>query len=131
MSWKYLARLLPALVLLMPCCGPKGPAMATVSGVVTFDGQPVEDGEILFSPLDKNLGPEAGRIKNGAFNFPAKVGQSRIEVRASRAVPGRDTPMGPITLEYIPARYNEESTLSENVTADGKNHWELKLVGDK
>ena len=109
-------------------CSPSGPRMAQVSGAVTLDGQPIEDGEIMFVPLDKELGPEAGRINKGVFTLPAKVGMNRIEIRASKAVPGRQTPMGPITLEYIPARFNTDSTLQEEVLSDHKNEYALKLL---
>jgi len=41
------------LVVVCPAgCGTRGPALVPVSGSVTFDGTPVETGEILFRATD-------------------------------------------------------------------------------
>jgi hypothetical protein len=57
--------LVPALVLgLLAGCGD---GSATVSGTVTYDGQPVKEGYVTFSPAD-GKGPSAGGpIANGRY----------------------------------------------------------------
>lgn len=39
----------------------------TISGTVTFDGRPVEEGYVTFSPADGKGSPRAGPIKDGQF----------------------------------------------------------------
>ncbi len=109
-------------------CG-TGPKTYWVQGSVTFDGRPIEIGEIIFVPLDKDLGPDAGSIKNGTFAFAVKAGKKRVEIRASRAVPGQRTSMGPVYEDYIPARYNSRSELPPvDVIPGGKNQWDFPLT---
>jgi hypothetical protein len=108
-------------------CGPSGPPLFKVTGEVTFDGRPVEDGEILFIAADKESGPEVGWIKNGAYELHARVGKKRVEIRASRAVPGKVNPMGAVYADYIPRRYNAETTLEAEVRAEGANRFDYGL----
>ena len=120
--------LLIGLAWLTTGCG-TGPKTYWVQGTVTFDGQPVETGEIIFVPLDKDLGPDAGPITNGTFAFAVKAGKKRVEIRASREVPGKRTSMGPVYEDYIPARYNSRSELPPvEVAPAGKNQWEFPLT---
>lgn len=122
---------LAGLALSLAGCGAGGPKTYTVTGIVSFDGQPVEDGEILFIPAEKHFGPDAGKIVNGAFRFAAKAGVKRVEIRAARDVPGKRTPMGPVREDYIPAGYNSQSQLTATVDPVGKNHFEFPLLSKK
>ncbi len=120
--------LLIGLVWLTAGCG-SGPRTYWVEGTVTFDGRPVETGEIIFVPLDKDLGPDAGPITNGSFGFAVKAGQKRVEIRASREVPGKRTSMGPVYEDYIPPRYNSQSEIPPvKVVPGGKNQWAFSLT---
>ena len=107
--------------------------MYAVSGHVTLDDQPVEEGEIVFLPVDERHGPVAGRIVDGEFSFKARPGKHHVEIEASREVPGtegqgfRD---GRLLEDYIPERYNTATTLSAEVTPDGENRFDFELVGD-
>lgn len=117
-------------LLLIGCSG--GPRSYPVSGTVTLDGKPLDDGNIYFLPLDPNVPPDAGKIEAGHFRFAAREGKVRVEIRASREVPGKRSPMGNIRKEeYIPARYNRESTLEAEVRADKENVYSLELTSDK
>jgi len=65
------------LLLTVTGCAEKGPKMYPISGAVSFDGQPVVDGIIIFTP-DSNKG-NAGRqssvvIKNGKYQSTPKNG---------------------------------------------------------
>ena len=44
-----------------------GSSLATVSGTVTYDGKPVEDGYITFTPADGKGKDGGGPIKNGHY----------------------------------------------------------------
>jgi len=56
-------------------CGPKGPVTYPINGTVLFDGQPVADGLILFTP-DSNKGNEGRQtsavIVEGKFGMTSK-----------------------------------------------------------
>jgi hypothetical protein len=44
------AAIVLAVVLCATGCGPNGPGIATVEGVVTMDGEPLENASIVFTP---------------------------------------------------------------------------------
>jgi hypothetical protein len=117
------------LSLLLSGCGPGGPETYQVTGSVTFDGQPVSNGEIVFFDTDPSVGPDAGQVDQGKFNFLAKAGSKRVEIRASRPVPGMTDMSGqPLTDNFIPAKYNDATTLTATVTADSPNRFEFDLA---
>jgi hypothetical protein len=113
-------------------CGAGGPSKYRVTGTVTFDGQPVDGGEIIFVPVDKGIAPDAGRIENGGYDLLVKAGKKRVEIRASRPVlGGKPNPMGPVYEDYIPAKYSAHSTLAADVKAEGANHFDYELKSGK
>ncbi|QDT66490.1 hypothetical protein [Calycomorphotria hydatis] len=75
---RIFALLLLCGTLLSAGCSPKsdGPQRYSLSGVVTYNGQPVEYGQVMLSPdRDKgNSGPASvARIQNGEYEtFPGK-----------------------------------------------------------
>ncbi len=111
------------LVLPLGC----GSGTCQVTGTVTFDGQPVPEGDIILNDVEGRLGPDYGKIADGRFAFQAKPGRKRVEIRASREVPEKRTEMGVYFEDYIPRRYNSETILSAEVTPGGKNQWDYKL----
>ena len=113
-------------------CGSGGPTLLQVTGTVTFDGQPIESGEIIFLAVDKAVAPDAGRIDDGAYDLLVKAGTKRVEIRASRPVIGRKpNPMGRVYQNYIPVKYNAQSTLTADVKPDGPNHFDYELKSGK
>ena len=67
-------------------CGDSG--IATVSGAVTYEGEPVMDGMITFTPAD-GKGPVAGgRIIDGRYGIEKLTpGTKLVKVEAVKAVP--------------------------------------------
>ena len=113
-------------------CTEHGPARYRVHGSVRFDGHPVENGEILFAPVEKAAAPDAGRIDQGTYDLLVKAGKKRVEIRASRpVVGGKPNPMGPVYHDYIPEKYNARSKLAADVRADGENHFDYELKSGK
>jgi hypothetical protein len=112
-------------------CGEAGPKTHPVSGAVSLDGKPLEEGDIYFYPLDPNISADAGKIKGGQFAFRAKAGNKRVEIRASRIIPGKKTPMGgPVKEQYLARRYNDHTTLTAEVVAQGDNRFQFSLTSD-
>ena len=124
-----LVKPLAAGVLTLLCslgCGKSsGLEKVVVSGVVTLDGQPVPNGEIRFIPTAGTIGPvSGGAIKDGAYEAKAKggvpVGDHQVEIRAYRAnakSQGQPGSEGGAAEQYLPKRYNEQTTLAARVDA--------------
>jgi hypothetical protein len=100
-----------------------------VTGEVRFDGQPVPDGDILFFPQDGHPVPEPGKIEAGRYRLQAKPGSKKVQIRASKVPPGAVSKAGepPIAENYIPSRYNSETTLTAEVTAGKVNELNFDL----
>jgi hypothetical protein len=120
--WLF-APLLGALLGAIAGCGGSGPKKFDVSGTVTFDGVPVADGDLTFTPEDKSRGAEGGKIKDGKYTMKAHEGKNKIQIIATRIVPGKKGAMGEDFIEqYIPAKFNEKSDLSADVGAGKTEH---------
>lgn len=113
---------------LLTGCGPAD--FETVTGTVTFDGQAVADGVIIFQPADPKYGPDAGMIADGKFTLPVRPGNRKVVIRADRIVPGKKGPMRgePVREAYIPSQYNDETTLTADVKSGGNNHFDFPLT---
>lgn len=102
-----------SLLLLGGC--QKGPAVGTVHGVVTFDGQPLKKGVIHFAPLDGKSPTAAAIIQDGRFTAEVPVGLMRVEINASRVVgqhrayAAADSPLEDDLMEIIPPEFNRKS----------------------
>lgn len=106
------------------CGGDKGPKKYEVTGTVKFDGNDVADGDITFTPEDKSVGPEAGKIVGGKYKLNAREGKNKVEITASRVVPGKKGPMGTedVLEDLIPEKYNLNSQLSAEVGSGKTTH---------
>jgi hypothetical protein len=101
----------------------------TVTGDVTFNGMPVTDGEVIFTPQVDALPPGAGRLMDGKFEFLCRPGTMRVDIQAMRKTGKRHPVHGyEITELYIPPKYNTESELTAEVTRDGENHFTFNLT---
>jgi hypothetical protein len=113
---------------LLAGCGPSGPRTYPVSGTVLFDGKPLPQGDIIFHAARGDMGADAGKIKDGKYSFRAKAGKKKVAILASKEVPGkRDPLMGPLIENYVPARYNDETTLTAEVRESGENQFDFQL----
>jgi len=123
------------LVVVWPAgCGTRGPALVPVSGSVTFDGAPVETGEIVFRAADGAVASHAGQIMAGRYAIRSTAGPKRVEIIATRPPatvvqnPGGSGESTPAEM-YVPDRYNARSTLTADVTASGPNRFDFELTG--
>ncbi len=100
-----------------------------VSGTITFEGEPIATGHIIFTPVDPSIGPDADKIVDGRFSFRASPGEKRVEVFADRPV-GEPDPVMKLQRkeQYIPTRYNEETELVAQVSDSGGNEFAFELV---
>jgi hypothetical protein len=126
--WRFigLATALPILILAVSGCGP-GDGKVSVTGKVTFDGNPMSDGYVIFTP-EGGGPPAAGPILNGEFALSAIPGNHRVEIEASRFVGPKNPVMGLQPREqYVPSRYNSASTLRQEVKLQDNNVFDFSL----
>jgi hypothetical protein len=114
-----------AAVLAVPAVGcQRGPAKAVFTGRVTLNGEPLPQGAISFYPLDRL--PSAGAVINaGSYRMEAFPGSYRVEISGSKVVDQKkndihDGPMVDILESIVPAEYNSESKLVQEVKLDTK-----------
>lgn len=118
-----------------------GPPRVGVDGEVTFRGDPVGRGSILFIPTGATRGPRVGAvIEAGRFRIPRDrgpvVGELRVEIRADWTLDYDITEpresvkhIGePLPRNDIPPEFNDDSTLVITTTAQGDNSFNFHLA---
>lgn len=101
--------------------GNKGPALYKVSGAITFDGTPIEEGRIQFRKTEGDGRAYGGEIKNGSYSLQCEAGKMSVSVTASRIIPGKfdksnpDDEPQPVGEMYIPKKYNDNTELTAEV----------------
>ena len=105
-----------------------GPIRIPLTGKVTIDGAPVGGGTISFIPTAKG-NPAGGEISNGTYTVSeekgANAGPHRVEIRwlkpTGEKVKDSDTgEMVDVFKESIPAKFNDQSELKAEISADKK-----------
>src|SRR5262245_49885191 len=112
----------------------RGPAMGTVNGEVTFDGQPLKQGSVLFKPVDGQSQTGGSPITDGKFSAQVPVTKMRVEINAPKVIGKHRVyegdPNSPITedvVEMLPTKYNAASELTLDVKAGSQDvKYELK-----
>lgn len=117
------------LVLVAICvgCSKQPTDRGSVQGEVKLDGKPLEQGSILFTPVDGTKGTvTGGEIKNGRYQRSAKdgpaIGKNLVQIRAVRKT-GKmvQKPMakqGELVEEYgeaVAPEFNTASTLKVDI----------------
>jgi len=143
---KSLLPLIAVLVCLAGCQRSDHVRTAPVTGVVTLDGQPVEEGTGMFERTGAR--PAAGQIRKGQIvevttyrpNDGAPVGEHRVAVFVTMAAKSAvsNTPGGIQKFDpnymgggsLIPARYNDPATsqLTATINASGPNEVKFELL---
>jgi hypothetical protein len=120
----------PTLFLALLLAGCSGSPTRRVSGDVSYEGVPIQDGAIEFIPIEGTGGPSVGApIKDGAYDVPADKGALAGGTYRVKLWAVRDTgryPPGPrypksmtIREDIFPPEYNIYSTLHVKVNANG------------
>lgn len=142
-SFRALATLSTAFVAVSVagCGGVEGPAREPISGVVTLDGKPLDQGLITFIPESGGDLIVSGLVVDGAFDLPRHegpgLGAHRVEVRArketGKVLKNREDPENPIKeqVEAVPVRYNQRSELRAEVLEGADNRFTYELAGSQ
>jgi hypothetical protein len=118
------------------CAG--GPAKpCAVSGVVKWQGKPLDHGAITFLAEDPALGSGGGAmITDGKYSIPAKLGllPGRYKVMVTSVDPKDQTPDPDALPGYLPVpkdrvqpKYNTQTTLTAEVKAGGPNTFNFEV----
>ena len=118
-------------------CGGDPNAQQPVSGTVTFQGQPLDQGHILFVPATTGPSEAGAVIENGNYDIPQAhglvPGQYKVRIFSYdqtgpkvdvNAIPGEPPNMQ--ARERIPLEYNAETKLTAEIKA-GRNRFEFKV----
>jgi hypothetical protein len=102
--------------------------LATVSGTVLLDGNPMPEGEIRFSMLGEP--PRSLEVRDGKFSGEASVGDNRVEVVSEQE--GEPHPMDPSQRlkENIvdPQFWGPNTTLKQNVPSGGASDLKFEVT---
>jgi hypothetical protein len=121
-----------AMIVVLVGCSSEPPTYR-VTGTVMLDGKSVPEGDIHFRSTDGRWGAEVGKIQDGRYELMAKAGPKRVEISASRIIPGgaRGGAGEPVPEEYVPEEYNVQSKLQAEVKAGGANVFDFNLTSRK
>lgn len=116
-------------VVLFGGCRDQGPQRVLVSGNVTYNGEPVAEGVIRFTPGEDSPMPmTAAAIINGAYKADLRggvpVGTHKVEIEAYRMAEKSATQMlrgSPPRIQYLPDRYNTKSELQITVESGSED----------
>ncbi|WP_439629983.1 hypothetical protein [Gemmata sp.] len=124
-----MSRFVPITLLILAGCGPTSQRPCAVEGEVVLDGKPLHAGTIqLFDPAGQLAG-DGGTVADGRFAFSASAGPKRVEIRASKMMPGPVDSQGrPDVREYLPARYHDQSKLTVDIHPGGPNRLRFDLT---
>jgi hypothetical protein len=129
------------LLLVMTGCGGASPDdRLPVQGTVTFDGQPLDGGVIVFLPqgegADKRI-KTGGDIVKGKYAVKAGKGPNpglcRVEItwkrKTGRKFANNDIGGPPIdeTTQGLPAKYHSQSILTAEIKPSGSNTFDFDL----
>jgi len=118
------------LVMFALGCGESDPlGRKAISGTVSFNGAPIERGNIGFQPVEKSTTSGGASIEAGKYSIPRQkglpAGKYRVTVNAPKgggAQASKDAPPGdplPPPQEMIPPEWNEKSDQFIEVTEKG------------
>ena len=109
-------------------CGRDGPAKVEVSGQISYAGEAVANGEIMFYPINGTKGPVSGApIEYGKYRVTNKggvpLGEHRVVIRGFRPSPPPTEKelmnkeyAGRRRDQYIPSRYSDQTRSELRVT---------------
>ncbi|NOY41117.1 MAG: hypothetical protein GXP26_04685 [Planctomycetes bacterium] len=131
--------ILPIGLALLSGCGDPGLEKVVVTGKVSYQGKPVQDGMLRFVPIEGTKGPVSGAIiKDGTYTAKAiggvPLGKLRVEIRGFRKHDGVPQGEGPDVAvrpggreQYLPKKYNHQSELTVTIDSTGQQTRDFEL----
>jgi hypothetical protein len=122
------------IAMLLAGCGPQQNGLP-ISGGVTFQGKPLNQGTIQFSPAEGQETFSGGSIQDGRYLLSAEhglaPGKYQVRIYSSEGAASQsDEPPGERVApfrERIPAPYNSQTTLAAEVKEAGDNTFDFVI----
>lgn len=126
-SASMISRLLILVTLVSICgCGPAGVTnrkTIPIKGMITFNGEPIEDGTILLEPKDGKGASASAKINDGRYETRIEPGIKTVRINYPKVMgqqivyPGSpDSPVIDKIVEQIPDKYNSRTRLEKDLT---------------
>lgn len=124
--------------LISGCADPLGGRME-VTGAVKLKGEPLQDGLIIFVPLDRQDTQSGAPIVKGSYRVPREQGLKpgkylvRLSAGDGKTPVNEEEAAGPggstniISLDLIPEEWNTKSTQTREVTSTGPNRFDFDI----
>lgn len=121
------------------CGSDDGLGRRAVSGSVTLDGSPLEDGSIAFQPVEKSKTPSGALISKGKYSIAREQGlppgKYRVEINAIKPGTGMTLPEGKFPgeevgipqQEMIPASWNSKSKQFIEISESGSTEFKHEI----
>ena len=130
-------RLALITALVLSGCGGKESGIP-VSGEVTFQGRPLDQGSIEFSPAEGQGTISGAPIMNGRYEIPAdhglQPGKYDVRISSTIAPPVREfafeeapPKVAAEAKQRIPAKYNSKTTLQADLKESGENKFDYHI----
>lgn len=107
--------------------------LTEISGVVSYAGEPVQNGTINLFPADDNGPTAAGIITDGRYSLKTAIGKKKVRIEAFTTVGRRhykdnpSLPMIDVREQFLPKRYNANSELTCEITS-GTDAYDFPLA---
>jgi hypothetical protein len=110
-----------------------------ITGAVKLVGQPIQDGSVVFKPLDKQDTQEGAQIVNGQYKIPRQQGlkpgkyQVQISSGDGKTPVNLDTDAAPgpsaniTSVDRVPADWNIRSKQEITVKSSGPNKFDFEI----
>ena len=122
-----LAKCLLAVVLLLGC--DSGPQLGAVSGRVTLDDEPLSGAVVMYEPIGGGPSSHAETDETGRYELMFSAGKPGAAVGRHAVTVNTKRFHIPDSVERVPAKYNRETQLEEEVVA-GEQTINLELQSD-
>jgi hypothetical protein len=141
LAWRLVGNfiLLVAIVCALGCSDDSSGRL--ISGTVTFDGRPLDNGQIVFEPQGAGKMGVA-QINAGAYALPTgfglQDGEYRVRITSDRptgqtiapAAYSEDREPLPIQEQFLPSKYNLKSELSISVSNETGTQHDFSLTSN-
>ena len=98
-----------------------------IRGHVTYQGQPIAEGKILFMPNDESQPQAIAKIVNGEYTTASPggvfVGEYKVQIFGYRGT-GKVQDLGELygtqeqQVQYLPAKFNRETELTVDISSE-------------
>ena len=126
----FLYCLLVVSVFLLPGCS-REPKQYVVAGEVTFKGQPVAQGDIVFADAKGSSVAAVGKIKDGRYQVRMLPGDKKVRITSAKEtgkmIEGAMGVKYPERIDLIPAKYNSATTLTRTIAPESGSALDFRL----